>query len=88
MENNAIRTSLIKIGNSQGVRLPKTLLAMSGIENDVEIAVIDGTITIRAAKKAREGWAESFQAMAVAGDDQLIDPPIPSEWDEAEWEWE
>ena len=87
MENNAIRTSLIRISNSQGVRLPKTLLAMSGIEQDVEIAVINGTITIRAAKKARKSWAESFQAMAATGDDKLIDPPISSEWDEAEWEW-
>lgn len=87
MSSESIRTSIIRIGNSQGVRLPKALLAMSGIENDVEIAVINGAIIIRPVKKAREGWAEYFQAMASSGDDALLDDHIPTEWDEEDWEW-
>ena len=87
MDSESIRTSIIKIGNSQGVRLPKALLAISGIENDVEIAVTKGGIIIRPAKKARQGWSKHFEAMACYGDDLLLNDRIPTEWDEADWEW-
>ena len=87
MDSESIRTSIIKIGNSQGVRLPKALLAISGIENDVEIAVTKGAIIIRPAKKARQGWAEHFEAMASYNDDSLLDDRIPTEWDKENWEW-
>lgn len=87
MGSESIRTSIIRIGNSQGIRLPKAPLAMSGIEKDVEIAVTNGSIIIRPAKKAREGWAESFQAMASSSDNALLDEHIPTEWDEEDWEW-
>ena len=68
------------------VRLPKALLAMSGIENDVEIAVTKGAIIIRPAEKTRQGWAEHFEAMACYGDDSLLDDRIPTEWDKKDWE--
>ena len=87
MDSESIRTSIIKIGNSQGFRLPKALLAISGIENDVEIAVTKGGIIIRPAKKARQGWSKHFEAMASYGDDSLLDDHIPTEWDKKDWEW-
>ena len=87
MTNESIRASLVKIGNSQGVRIPKTLLTISGIENDVEIAVTKGAITIRPARKARENWAEQFEAMALNGDDSLLDDHVLTEWDKEEWNW-
>ena len=87
MSSESIRTSIIKIGNSQGVRLPKALLAMSGIENDIEVAVTKGAIIIRPAKKARQGWTEHFEAMASYGDDSLLDDRILTEWDKKDWEW-
>jgi antitoxin MazE len=88
MKSESIKTSIIKIGNSQGVRLPKALLALSGIEQDVDLAVEDGAIIIRPAKKPRKGWTEQFEKMAASGDDTPIDEFIPTEWDEGEWEWQ
>lgn len=75
------------MGNSQGVRLPKAILALSGIENDIEISVTKSGITIRPVKKVRVGWLESFREMAACGDNFLLDNPVLTEWDQKEWEW-
>ena len=81
------RTRIIQIGNSQGVRLPKALLAESGLSGDVELEAVNGQVVIRAARHAREGWEEAFEAMHAAADDVLLDPETPTEWDETEWAW-
>jgi antitoxin MazE len=44
-------------------------------------------IVIRSAHRVREGWAEAFARMAANGDDALLDAPLPTEWDQSEWEW-
>ncbi|MBI2268129.1 MAG: hypothetical protein HYU80_01620 [Candidatus Blackburnbacteria bacterium] len=46
-------TTLIPIGNSRGVRIPKPLLNESGLGNDVEIQVKKGEIRIIAAPKKK-----------------------------------
>ena len=86
MESEPIKTNIIRIGNSQGIRIPKAVLAMSGIEESVEMVVDDGSMIIRPARKPREGWAESFQAMASNEDDLLLDEETPTDWDKQEWE--
>jgi antitoxin MazE len=87
MTTKPIKAQIIRIGNSRGLRLPKTLLELSGIQNEVELLERDGEIIIRPVKSVREGWAASFQEMAQRGDDALLDEERPSEWDETEWEW-
>ncbi len=42
-------TTLIPIGNSRGIRIPKPLLAESGLGNEVELQVKKGEIKIVAA---------------------------------------
>lgn len=86
-ENKSIRTSIIQIGNSQGIRLPKALLAMSQIEDEVDLEVKNGSIIIRPVKKPREGWEEAFKQMANSEDDDLLDQAIVNQWDQQEWEW-
>jgi len=87
MNEESIKTTIVKIGNSQGIRIPKALLALSGIERRVEIRVSDGVITIRPARTIRDGWADAFQAMATSGDDALIDVDTQTQWDVENWEW-
>lgn len=87
MNTESIRASIVRIGNSQGVRLPKALLAVTGIENDVDIAVTNGAIVIRPARKARENWASHFESMAFNGDDTLLDEFVLTDWEKEEWEW-
>ncbi len=84
-----MRSRVIKIGNSQGLRIPKPILEQTGITDDVEITVDKDQIVIRPVKQAREGWDQAFKTMAERGDDELIidNGAFLHEWDEQEWQW-
>jgi antitoxin MazE len=83
-----MKTRIIPIGNSHGIRIPKLLLEQAGLKEEVEITASNSCLTIRPISSARAGWAEAFQAMAKRGDDALLDDvPNLSNWDEQEWEW-
>ena len=82
-----VKTRIIRIGNSQGIRIPKPLLEQSGITGEVELEIEDNKIIIHAAESPRRGWEEAFAAMAQHGDDVLIDPDAESDWDHEEWQW-
>ncbi len=84
-----MRARIVRIGNSQGVRIPKVLLEETGLQGEVEIEAHEDTLVIRGAHPPRSGWDEAFAAMAVAGDDALLDAgTVPrSAWEEEDWEW-
>jgi antitoxin MazE len=84
-----MKTAIVRIGNSQGVRIPKPLLEQTGLHGEVEISARAGTLVIRPARRPRAGWAAAFREMARRGDDTLLDdaPPSLSSWDVGEWEW-
>jgi antitoxin MazE len=84
-----MKTRIITIGNSQGIRLPKPLLEESGIAGEVEVTIEDFSLVIRSANKPRAGWEAAFAKMAERGDDALLDGDAPSltNWDEREWQW-
>jgi len=87
----AVRTYLIRIGNSRGVRLPKAILeqAAAALEHGVGIEVRDVAVVMRAAAHPRAGWTEAFADIAAHGDDFILDAGAPSlsRWDKEEWEW-
>jgi antitoxin MazE len=85
--STAIRTRIIKIGNSQGIRIPKTLLEQSGIQAEVEISIDGDRLTIRPLQQLRTGWDQAFAAMSAQQDDVLLDEVNPTDWDQSEWEW-
>ena len=68
-----MKTRIIRIGNSQGVRIPKLLLEQSHLSEEVELEAQQHQIIIRSAEKPRQRWAEAFKAMAENGDDCLLD---------------
>ena len=83
-----MKARIVRIGNSQGIRIPKPLLEQSGLGEEVELEVRSDEIVIRAASRARSGWEDAFEAMASRGDDVLLDSDLtPTDWDEQEWEW-
>ena len=85
----ALRARIIKIGNSQGLRIPKLVLEQLDLKDEVELEIQDKQLIVRPLRVRREGWEEQLEAMAAAGDDQVLDEEVPnlSEWDEEEWEW-
>lgn len=87
--DTVVKTRIVKIGNSRGVRIPKFLLEQIDLGKDVELALEGNQIVIRPALPARHGWDQAFRAMSEAGDDELLDGDelLLMAWDEEEWEW-
>jgi len=84
----AYTTKIIKIGNSQGIRIPKALLEEMKAKGRVSLRVEDGVLIVDAPDNPRKGWGQAFHKMAEAGEDKLIIPAeIENEWDEENWEW-
>lgn len=84
-----MKTRIVRIGNSQGVRIPKLLLERSNLAEEVELQAHDNQITIRSAREPRQGWGNQFQAMAAHEDDRLLDNDslVQTQWDADEWQW-
>lgn len=84
-----MKTRIVRIGNSQGIRIPKTLLEQTGLRDEVEVSVQDDALIIRPVRRVREGWTDAFRQMARQRDDALLDdaPPSLSSWDEDGWQW-
>jgi len=80
-----MKTRLISIGNSRGVRLPKPLIEEAGLSDEVEIRVRAGAIVIAAAPQPRAGWAEAAQRLSTRGEEEVLE--APTHFDEEEWEW-
>jgi len=70
-----MKSILIAIGNSRGIRIPKLLMDQTGLTGEVELVARDGDLFVRNAAGPRARWAEAFRAMAANGDDRLIDKP-------------
>ncbi len=79
-----MKTRLIQIGNSRGIRLAKPVIEQAGLEDEVEIRVEAGSIIITPVAAPRAGWAESI---AKYGPAPLLDASTPTRFDEEEWSW-
>ncbi len=84
-----MKSRIVKIGNSRGVRIPKPLIEETGLGEEVEIQVEGNRLIIAPADRPRANWATCFRKMARAGDDSLIDGDVQirTQWEKDEWEW-
>lgn len=82
-----MRTKLVQIGNSRGVRLPKILLQEAGLTEEVEIRASEGVIVIERVGRPREQWAEAARQVRERNDDRLLDEPTATRFDDEEWQW-
>jgi len=79
-----------RIGNSQGILLPRNILQACGIEEQVEVVVIGQAILLRSVKKhPREGWEEQFQNATISGDSPESDlfEGVKNDFDDTDWTW-
>jgi antitoxin MazE len=81
-----MKASIIQIGNSQGLRIPKPILKQCGFDSEVELEVQGRKLIIKPHTSVRKNWEKSFETMVENGDDQLLEFG-PNQWDEEEWEW-
>lgn len=78
---------IIRIGNSQGVRIPKLMIEQAGLAGSVEIRVDGSRIVIEPVSQPRHGWADAARALHEHGDDVLLDPPAATRFEDEEWTW-
>jgi antitoxin MazE len=77
--------SVIKIGNSRGIRLSKTLLDRYNIKDTVDLIMDKGQIIIKPISKPRKGWEKAFEKMTKSGDDNLLIDDVFDDENLEEW---
>lgn len=82
-----MKSRLIRIGNSRGVRLPKALIEEAKLSEDLELHLDDGAIVIRSVRPTRSGWADAAAGMTARGEDRLLDEVVSTRFDDQEWAW-
>lgn len=84
-----MKTKIVQIGNSQGVRIPKVMLTDSLLEEDVELEICDEGILIKPAKNPRQNWDRAFRAMAEEDGDEMVieEGEAPTGFEKEGWRW-
>ena len=85
-----MRTKLIAIGNSMGVRLPKALIEQFALaDGEIDLQAEERGILISSVKKPRDGWREKFADAQHKGEapEQEILEAIQNDFDKTEWTW-
>lgn len=83
-------TQLVRIGNSQGIRIPKPLIEQANLEGkELKLQLVKGGLLITPENGVREGWKEAIeQTISAQGqeslDDEWLDLPLNSD-DELDW---
>jgi antitoxin MazE len=84
-----MKAKVVRIGNSQGIRIPKTVLEQCRLRDVVELDVQEGQLVIRNLSAPRRGWEDAFRQMHQHADDVLLDETsaTSTQWDRSEWKW-
>ena len=85
---NTMKTKIVQIGNSRGVRIPKSFIEEAGLENEVELRLVEGGILVESAPAPRTGWAEAAKKLRDVENGIMLDEPVATDFDDAEWSWE
>lgn len=81
---------LVKIGNSQGIRIPKPLIQQAHLEGkELDIQVVNQGILVTPSKKPRENWKKTIETILATNssevaDSEWLDAPLTSD-DNLEW---
>ncbi len=69
------------------MRLPKPLIVEAHLTDEVDLEVRGNTIVIAAQRSPRSGWAEAARRLHDDDGDRLLDGPVPTKFEDAEWRW-
>jgi antitoxin MazE len=83
-----MRTELVRIGNSRGIRIPKPIIEQCGFGEKVELRVENHRLIVSPQRAPRQGWEETFRAAGPAVEDELLlEGAGANEFDRKEWKW-
>ena len=83
----ATKTRIVRIGNSWGIRIPKTLLDEASLPDEVELHAQPGRLVVQGIRRRRSGWAAAAKRMHARGDDRPLDQATATKFDREGWEW-
>jgi antitoxin MazE len=83
-----MKTELVRIGNSRGIRIPKPIIEQCGLGETVEVRVENDCLIISPERRPRQGWDDAFRASGPAAHDELLlETTESNEFDREEWRW-
>ncbi len=80
-----MEASIIKIGNSKGLRLSKTILEKYNIKDKVELILEKGQIILKPVSSPRSNWEAAFKKMSESGDDRSLMNDVFEDENLEEW---
>jgi len=83
-----MKTSMIRIGNSRGVRIPRPIIEQLHLGDEVDMSSDKGRLIIQPLHQPRQGWETAFKGVQKAGEEAgRYEAPPPTRFDREEWEW-
>ncbi len=82
-----LKTRLVRIGNSRGIRVPKLLLDTARLPEEIELRAEPGRLVVSAARRPRAGWDSKARSMHERGDDAPLDPLTSTDFEATDWRW-
>jgi len=67
-----MKVQVIKIGNSKGIRLSKTILKKYEIRDEVDLILEEETILLKPVTKSRKDWDQKFSELHAEREDRLL----------------
>lgn len=80
-----MKTPVIQIGNSKGLRLSKTILKQYGIVDEVDLVLEKNQIVLKPISAPRTNWETAFEQMRQNNDDTVLIPDVFEEENTEEW---
>ena len=82
-----MKVAIIQIGNSRGIRLPKSVIDQCGLGDTAELHVEQNRIVITPNKVPRQGWADAFRKAEGKRKPEPMEEFGPNQFDHEEWQW-
>ena len=82
-----MKTQIIKIGNSKGIRIPKPLIEQSNLDGEVELEDCGEGLLIKSSAKPRSNWAKAFKEIAENDEDEMIIEDSSNKFEKENWQW-
>lgn len=82
-----METKLIPIGNSKGIRIPKSIIEKYQFGDMLDLVETDEGILVKSSKEPRKGWDEQFKKSLSREDEFSGFRDIPNDFDTTEWTW-
>jgi len=83
-----MKTELVRIGNSRGIRIPKPIIEQCRLGDTVDLRIEQDRLVISADRVPRQGWEEAFRTAGPSDSDPLLLASVPAnQFDREEWKW-